>query len=169
MENGGKLGWGPFRPKVVKECIHVVKAVRINGRPCSVSDDFSTLEDVLYVRIECDKASGFWVGRAEKLQGPYSLRLHELNARCDGLEDALSLEELISKCRDTIRQYPAIGEPVWSDESQIESLIASCRLALARHHKRLTTDEIQEVESSLSALVDRSNAHPVTSELFDAH
>ena len=168
MEDGGKLGWGPFRPKVVKECIHVVKAVRVNGRPCRVYDDFSTLEDVLHVCIECEKVSGFWVGRAEKLQGPYSLRLHELNARCDGLEDALSLEELISKYRDTIRQYPTIGEPVWSDESQIESMIASCHLALARHHKRLTTDEIQEVESSLSALVDRSNAHPVTSELYQA-
>ena len=45
-ENGGKLGWGPFRPKVVKECIHIIKTVRINGRPCSTLDDFSTLADV---------------------------------------------------------------------------------------------------------------------------
>lgn len=29
MENGGKLGWGPFRPKAVKECLHVIKSVRI--------------------------------------------------------------------------------------------------------------------------------------------
>jgi very-short-patch-repair endonuclease len=168
MENGGKLGWGPFRPKVVKECIHIVKTVRINGRPCSALDDFSTLADVLHARIECEKAWGFWVGRAEEPQGPYSLQLHELRARCDALKDALSLEELIGKCRATIRQYPVIAEPVWSDESQIDMLISSCCLAIARHHKRLATDEIQKIESPLSALTATSNAHPVTGELLQA-
>ncbi len=168
METGGKLGWGPFRPRVVKECIHTIKTVHINGRPCSVLNDFSALVDVLHVRIECEKAWGFWVGRAEKPQGPFSLQLQELKARCDALEDVLSLEELISKCRDMVRQYPEIAEPVWSDESQIERLIASCRLALARHHKRLATDEIEKIERYLSGVVAKSNAHPVTRILDQA-
>lgn len=168
MENGGKLGWGPFRPKVVKECIHIIKTVRINGRPCSALNDFSTLADVLHVRIQCEKIWGFWVGRAEKPQGPYSLQIQELKARCDALEDALSLEELIDKCRATIRQYPAIAEPVWSDESQIDMLISSCCLAIARHHKRLATDEIQKIENPLSAPAVTSNAHAVTGELLQA-
>jgi hypothetical protein len=168
MENGGKLGWGPFRAKVVKECIHIIKTVHINGRPCSALDEFSTLANVLHLRIEFEKVWGFWVGRAEKLQGPYSLQLHELKARCDAIEDALSLEELINKCRETIRHYPAIAEPVWSDEYQIDSLIASCHLALARHHKRLTTDEIQKIESLLSVVIANSNAHPVTGKILQA-
>ncbi len=168
MENGGKLGWGPFRQKVVKECIYTIKTVRINGRPCSALNDFSTLVDVLHVRIECEKACGFWVGRAEKPQGPYSLQLQELKARCDALEDVLSLEELIDKCRVTIRQYPAIAEPVWSDESLIDMLIASCRLTIAHHHKCLATDEIQKIESPLSALAVTSNAHAVTGILLQA-
>ena len=168
MKNGGKLGWGPFRPKVVKECIHIIKAVRINGRPCSVLDDFSTLADVLHVGIECENAWGFWVGRAEKRQGPYSLQLHELKARCDALEDGLSLEELIDTCRATIRQHPNIAEPVWADESGIETLISSCGLAIARNHKRLATDEIQKIENSLSALAVTHNAHAVIGELLQA-
>ena len=166
MENGGKLGWWPFRPKVVKECIRIIKDVRVNGRLCSVLDDFSTLANVLYVRIECEQAWGLWVGRAKKPQGPYSLQLHALNAQCDSLEDALSLEELIGKCCETISQFPAIAEPVWSDESQIERLIASCDLAIARYKKRFATDEIQKIESLLSALAVTSNAHAVTDELL---
>ncbi len=168
MENGGKLGWGPFRPKAVKECIYIIKTVRINGRPCSALNDFSTLADVLHVRIECEKASRLWVGRAENPLGPYSLQLLELKTRCDALEDALSLEQLIDKCRVAIRQYPVIAEPVWSDESLIDMLIASCRLAIAHHHKRLATDEIQKIESPLSALAVRSNVHAVTRQLLQA-
>ncbi|SOH04162.1 Transcription elongation factor GreA/GreB domain protein (fragment) [Candidatus Kuenenia stuttgartiensis] len=60
MEGGGKLGWGPFRPKEVKERLHVIKTVRIGGRSCSAVEHFSNLSDALHVRIECEKAWGFW-------------------------------------------------------------------------------------------------------------
>jgi len=168
MENGGKLGWGPFRPKPAKECILVIKTVRVNGRPCSALDDFSLLADVLRVRLDCEKAWGFWVGRSEKSQGPYTLQLYALKALCDTLESALSLEGLIEKCRETMRQCPAIGEPVWSDESRVEMLIASCRLALARHRKRLAEDEIRSIEAPVSSLAAKNNAHPVTNDLLRA-
>jgi len=52
MENGGKLGWGIFRPKLVKERLYVIKAVKIGGRPCSAVEHFSNLADALRVRIE---------------------------------------------------------------------------------------------------------------------
>ena len=168
MENGGKLGWGPFRPKQVRERIYVIKTVRVNGRPCSAFDHFSLLADVLHVRLECEKAWDFWVGRSEKTQGPYTLQLHALKSLCDALESALSIEGQIEKCRETMRQCPAIREPVWSDESRIEMLIASCRLALARHHKRLAEDEIRSIETSVSSLVAKNNVHPVTNDLLRA-
>lgn len=56
IENGGKLGWGIFRPKHVKERIYVLKAVKVGGRPCSTIEHFSNLADALHVRIECEKA-----------------------------------------------------------------------------------------------------------------
>jgi len=168
MENGGKLGWWLFRPKAVKERIHVIKTVRVNGRPASTLDDLSVLSDVLRVRLGCEKAWGFWVGRSEKTQGPYTLQLHALKALCDVLENALSLEGLIEKCRETMRQCPTISEPVWSDESHIESIIASCRLALARHSKHLVVDEIRSVEALVSSVAAKNNAHPVTSDLLQA-
>ncbi len=168
MENGGKLGWWLFRPKAVKERIHVIKTVRVNGRPASTFDDLSVLSDVLRVRLGCEKAWGFWVGRSEKTQGPYTLQLHALKALCDVLENALSLEGLIEKCRETMRQCPTISEPVWSDESHIESMIASCRLAMARHRKHLVVDEIRSVEVPVSSVAAKNNVHPVTSDLLQA-
>jgi len=168
IENGGKLGWGLFRPKAVKERIHIIKTVGVNGRPCSTLEDFSTLADVLHVRIEFEKAWGFWIGCAEKTEGPYALQLSAIKALCDSLENTLSLAELIEQCRETIEQCPVIDEPVWSDESQVERLIASCRFALTRHHKRLVADTIQEIEAPISSIVGQSNTHSVTNELLQA-
>jgi len=168
IDKSGKLGWGPFRSKVVKERIHVIKTVRINGRLCSTLDHFSTLADVLHVRIECEKAWGFWADRAEKIEGPYTLQLHAIKALCDSLENALSLAERIEKCCEVMRQCPDMGEPVWSDESQVKRLIASCRLALARYHKCLASEEIQKTEALLSSIATGNNAHPVTNDLLQA-
>lgn len=150
LENGGKLGWGILRPKPVKERLYVIKSVRINGRPCSTIEHFSTLADALHVRMECEKAWGFWKGRSEKVEGRYGLQLTALKSLRDALENALALEKLIAQCRDAIKQCPGIEEPVWADDSQIEGVISSCRLALARIRKRNVVDEIQSVEAPIS-------------------
>ncbi len=168
MESGGKLGWGPFRPKPVKERIHILKTVRVNGRFCSELEQFSVLADALCVRIECEKAWGFWAGRCDKAQGPYALQFQAIKALCEALDGALSIEELIRECRKTVLQCPSLGEPVWTDESQIEQLIASCRLASARHNKSVAVEEIRSIEFPLATLAVRNNAHPITSELLQA-
>ncbi|MDI6813669.1 MAG: AAA domain-containing protein [Desulfitobacteriaceae bacterium] len=168
MENGGKLGWWFIRPKPVKERLYIIKSVKINSRPCSTIEHFSTLADALHVRIECEKAWGFWKGRSEKVEGPYSLQLTALKSLCYALENALALEELIAKCREVINQCPDIGEPVWGDESQIEKIVSSCRLALARIRKRLAREEIQGVETPISRKAAEDRAHPVTKDLLSA-
>jgi len=168
MENGGKLGWGPFRPKTVKERLYVIKNVRLNGRPCSAVEHFSLLCDALYVRIECEKAWNFWKGRADKAPGPYALQLTALKSMCKSLEDALRLENLIEECREALRKCQTVMEPVWSDEAQVKRLIASCQLAQARHRKRLTAEQIHNVEAAVLTVATDSHAHPVTREVLNA-
>lgn len=168
LENGGKLGWGLFRPKPVRKRVYVLQVVRINGHPCSTLEHFSVLVDALQVRAEFKKAWESWAGRSEKTPGPYALQLAALRAQWDALCNVLSLEKLIKSCRENIQRCPALSEPVWAEKSQIERLIASCRLALVRHKKRLAAEEIRDIEVPLVALVAKSAAHPVTGELVEA-
>ncbi len=168
MENGGKLGWWIFRPKLVKERLYVIKDVKIGGRSCSAGEHFSNLADALHVRMEYEKAWGFWKGRSERVEGPYTLQLTALKSLRDALENALALEKLIAKCREAINQCPGMGEPVWADESQVERVVSSCRLALARIRRRRASEEIQGVEAPISRMAAADGAHPVTSDLLDA-
>ncbi len=168
MENGGKLGWGLFRPKPVKERLYVIKTVKIGGRPCSTVEHFSNLADALHVRIEFEKAWGFWKGRSEKEEGPYALQLSALKSLRDQLENALKLEERIAQSREALKQCPGTDEPVWTDDSEIKRLISSCRLALARIRKRLATEEIQSAEAPISRMAAGVSTHPVTNDLKSA-
>ncbi len=168
MENGGKLGWWLFRPRPVKERLCFIKTVKIGGRPCSTIEHFSSIADALHVRIECERAWGFWKGRSEKVEGPYALQLTGLKSLRDALENALALEELIAKCREAINQCSGMGEPVWADESQVERVLSSCHHALARNHKQLAAEEIQSIEAPIYSIAAKGNAHPVTNDLLSS-
>lgn len=168
IKNGGKISWGPFRPKPVREFVYVLKEVRLNGRTCSSLEKLSTLADVLRVRVEFEKAWGFWVNQCEKIQGPYALQLQALKALRDNLNDVLSLEKLIERCHQALQQCQSLGEPILADESLIQKIIASCKLALARNAKNLAAKEIRSIEAIFLSLIGGSNTHPITNECLQA-
>lgn len=168
IANGGKLGWGIFRPKPVKERLYIIKDVKIAGRSCSTSEHFTGLANVLHVRIECEKAWGYWKGRCEKSEGPYTLQLSSLKSLRDALENTVLLEELMVKCREAIKKCPGMSEPAWADESQIDNITSSSRLALIRIRRHLAGDEIRCVEAPISRMADVGDEHPVTVELINA-
>ncbi len=166
IEHGGKLGWGIFRPKLVKELIYIIKTIRVNGQLCTTVDHFSILDNALRVKIECERAWKFWGDRCNANQGPYVLQLQTLKSYLDSLDSVLSIEMLIAKCRDNLKQCPHIGEPLWNNELQVEEFINSCRLSLANHKKRLLSEEIQKIEQLLIFMGAKTNSHPINSELL---
>lgn len=170
MINGGTLGWWLVRPKPVKERLYIIRSVKIGGRLCSTVEHLSYLADTLYVRIECEKVWGFWSGRSDKIEGPYTLQLTAQKSMCDTLENVLAIENLIINCQKAIFNSHCIGmgEPVWANESEIEKIVSSCRLALARDRKRKAGDEFQNVEAPIALLTARGGAHPVTIDILSA-
>ncbi len=168
VENDGKLGWGIFRPKAVRERIYVIKSVKLGGRPCSEVKHFASLADALHVRLQCEKAWGFWKGRGDQVEGPYALQLTSFKGLHEALERAFALENLIGQCRESLKKYPGMPEPEWGDVSRVERIVSSCRLALARIRKRAANEEIQKVEVPIARIAASGSAHPMTHELLRA-
>lgn len=168
IDNGGSLGWWLFRPKIVKERVYVLKTVLVNGRVCSDIHHLSILADALHVRVECDKAWGFWVGRCERIEGPYIMQLQALKVKCQALDEVFELEELFKQCRNALRQCPDMPEPNWVDVTQIKQSISLCRLVLASHKKRLAAEDIYNIELQLLSFTAKRNAHPITKDLIHA-
>ena len=168
LENGGRLGWGLFRPKPVRERLYVIKEVTIMGRRCSTAEHFAKLTDALRVRIEVEKAWGVWKAHYQMIEAPYAFQLTALRSLGDALDNALALEVLIVACRDAIGQCSSLGEPVWADESEIERKAASCRLALARIRMRFVIGALHDIEAPLLCLIRKGNTHQVTTDLQQA-
>lgn len=167
MKAGGKLGWGPFRPRPVRERLYVLKSVTVNGRVCSSPADFSILGDTLDARIACDSAWRSWAGRHKKVDGPCRLQLAMLKSLRDTLMSALATEELVGACREVLKQFPDVMEHTWTDAST-EAISSSCRLALARIRARVAIEQIQRLEIQARTTAAKTDAHPVAAELLSA-
>ncbi len=165
MALGGKLGWGPFRSKTVKECLGVIKKVCVNGRLCSTADHFSILCNALQVRLVCDKLWEVWTQWFERTNGPYAIQLQTLKSLRNTLGNILSFGSLVDKCRESLRQFSSVAEPEWENPSQIENYIEACRLAVVINAKCSAEKEIHNIENQCHAISSRDDTHPIVSDL----
>lgn len=168
LANGGSLGWGPFRPKLVKSAAYIIKTVRVNSHLCDDLKNVALLVDALRVRTELDHVWGFWAGRSERTQGPYSLQLRALASLLEILHDVLFLEDKINQCKQTLGQYGNPVQPVWHEESYLQMLVHTCEHAIARINRIRAANEITQIESPVAILAARSDAHPLTKKLLEA-
>jgi hypothetical protein len=168
LANGGRLRWNPFRSKVVRSATYITKTVRLNSRPCDNLKSVALLVDAMRVRTELDFVWGFWVERSERTQGPYSLQLRALVSLIGILHDVLFLEDKINQCKQRLAQYGNLAEPIWHEETCLQTFVHTCENAQARINRIRAEDEIKHIESPVAVLAARDDAHPVTKKLLGA-
>lgn len=168
MLNGGKLGWGPFRPKVVKPLVYIIKDVKLNDCPCKGLDQVSLLVDVLRVQTELERGWDFWVDRTERATGPYSLQFREFESLTKALSETLSIQKMINQCKELLVQLGNFVMQAWNQESRLETIIQTCIHLLAKIRKANIENKIKQVEVPIAALIAKTNTHLVVNDLLDA-
>lgn len=168
LAGGGKLGWGPFRPKIVKDLLEVVKKVRLNGHPCRTDQDFATVSETLKVRLGIEKTWQLWSGKSERTDSPLPLQLSALSAMRDALDTVLPMAGKLEKCKEKLRCFPQLKVLDWNDSGGLNKLVASCRLAEVRKRRLQLQAEIQSIAASVDKVAAQPKAHPLNRLLLDA-
>lgn len=168
LQAGGRLGWGPFKPRIVRELRYLLKSVRVNGQRCNSLEYIVQLINALRVRSEFDKVWGFWIARCDRVQGPFALQLLALKSICEVLDETLALESLLGQCRTALGKCPSVVEPSWTNELSVDTIVASCQLAMAQVEKRSIEEQIQAVERPILPILAGRRAHPAIHAFLDA-
>jgi hypothetical protein len=168
LSNGGKLGWGPFYPRILKPVRYIIKTIRVNGRLCNSLDSVSLLADALRVQIELAQGWHYWSGRAERPKGPYNLQFREFTSLCVTLRDILSLEQKLNHCKELLTQCRAPVQPLCYEESSLHKLAHTCDSMIAGINARNARYEIEQVDSPIASFAAKANTHPVTKELLES-
>ena len=104
LESGGKLGWGPFRSKVVKSIAYVSKDITVDDNPCDSLERISALVDALHVHIEMNKAWELWSEWVHRTSGPYVLQFRQLESLNNSLSETLSIKSKIAACEEDLKK-----------------------------------------------------------------
>jgi very-short-patch-repair endonuclease len=168
LAGGGKLGWGPFRPKLVKDLLDVVKKVKVDGHPCRNAEDFATVANTLKVRVGIEKTWLLWSGKSERTERPLPLQLAALSALRDSLDKVLPLATKLANSKEKLRNFPALTEPDWNSPASLDRLVASCRLAEVRRRRIAVQSEIQAIASTVEKVIADPKAHPSNKQLLEA-
>ena len=165
---GGSLGWGIFRPKVVRDIFHIFDQVKLNGHPCRTTEDFATLSETLKVRSGIEKTWQLWSGRCEKINGPLELQIANLAALRDVVDLLLPLAANHAKCKQMMQVFPGIQEPDWNNAQNVDKIAFSCRLVGIRKKRIQAQSEIQSIALLVEQVLKGKGFHPLNQNMKDA-
>jgi len=168
LANGGRLGWGIFRHRVVKEKLHLFKHVKVNGHTPRTVEAFTDLANTLSYQNEIKKIWELWDGYCEKENGPLELQVTKLTALCNLLKLLFELQEDYSECKKLLQQEPAFPHLEWNNIQEGETVIFSCKLAEIRKQRVQIQENIQSFLIEIEQQGKGKKSHPLNTEILNA-
>lgn len=168
LEYGGKLGFGPFRPRVVKESFYLIKEVRIDGDLC---DDAHILRRLIVWIEVCERLERLharWSTHAQPPAGDFSVQVEEYLDLCEPLEKALELHKKMLNLREIVTSIPGLREPIWHDPEDLRVLTEVASAVSSEEEFKEAGKAFAHLEERLIPLSHDRNAHPSVRQMLDA-
>ncbi len=168
LEYGGKLGFGPFRPRVVKESLYLLKEVRIDGDLC---DDEHILRRLIVWIEVCeglDRLHARWSAHAQPPAGDFSVQVEEYLDLCEPLEKALELHKKMLNLREIVISIPGLREPIWHDPEDLRVLTKVASAVSIEEEFKEAGKAFAQLEERLIPLSHDPAAHISVNQIRDA-
>ena len=165
----GRVGIGPFRPRVVRESLYLMKLVLIDGSPCDTMSNLQTLLDYIEVADRLDTLAKHWSQHTDiPRKAPLSIQLAEYESLYEPLTRALELHESAMELREITAENPEIFEPHWHD---IESIRHARTMLIANDvevYMMQAQHPFNQMEKKLLELTFQEQSHPILERLLQA-
>ncbi len=166
LEGGGKIGWGVFRDKLVKERMYLVSEVKINGFACDKPGPLELLEEHLDVLDRIDSAWKVWGGHVQKKPGLLILQVAELEELQEALTRVAGLYDFHQSAKNAIYSIQGVAEPAWYKPDEVRILLDTSRLVLAKLELKRTQNELADLAKKIQKFASMPNAHEICKEII---
>jgi len=171
LEQGGRFGFGPFRPKVVKEGLYLLKEVRIDGHICDEPYLLRNLIEWITITFRLDMLRARWATYTRLPSGPFSTQVEEYKDICEPLEKALELHEKTASLKEmiaSIRGLRGLQEPTWHDTESLRELEKVANAVALEEGLKLARKSLESLESHLLRTTLSSSVHPAVKQALEA-
>jgi len=127
VEVEGKIKWGLFAPRVVRQNRYIKKEVRVNGQPCASLKQLRLLATYLEVLDEIELLWSVLQGKDVREEGSLLLQVGYLQERLEALEEVLGIEKYLCLAKECLKATAGVSEPQWHKVEELEEVIADIR------------------------------------------
>ncbi len=170
FDKGGKIGRGPFKPKIVQENYYIIKNIQVDGRECSSKTTLRKLRSYLYVTKTLNNIWALWSGKAEKEQDSLVLQIAEIDELHEALGNIVALYNLVELAKENIRRINGLSTPAWHDHDSesLHNLLDICQAATARFDLLEAREKLKKIENHLSSIINQEKVHPIGHQIHYA-
>jgi len=168
LEAGGKLGFGPFRSKVVKEAKYLIREVRVNGNSCDNPQSLRNLIEWIEIADHLDLLGKHWSICTDPPSGPFDTQVAEYHDLCKPLEKALELKEIIVGLKKKIAVIQGLAEPNWRDLEELKAIKQAINAVTLEKNLAAFQGKLQDLETQIHVMAMKSEAHSAVHQLLNA-
>ncbi len=168
LKYGGKLGFGPFRPRVVKESLYLVKEVRIDGDLCDNEHLLRKLIVWIEVCERLDRLRARWSTHTQPPAGDFCVQVEEYLDLCEPLEKALELHKTMFNLRETVSAIPGLRQPIWHDPEDLRVIEQVAYAVSVGEEFNKAGNPFTQLEERLIPLSHDPAAHISVNQIRDA-
>jgi very-short-patch-repair endonuclease/Cdc6-like AAA superfamily ATPase len=165
---GGGMGFGPFKPKALKQGSYLVSAVRVDGHLCNNLETIDQLLAYLDLEISVQVLRRNWDGISKTIPSSLIAAVASFHDYCEPLDDCLRLYEKMHQLRGVLDSFPALGAPKWDDIQSIKEFRDVVASGAAEEELLAFKQTLQDFETRLRAASTSPKAHPVLFGLLEA-
>ncbi|MGH1365521.1 MAG: AAA domain-containing protein [Calditrichia bacterium] len=166
LKTGGKIGSGPFRPKLIKETAYITRDVLIDGIPVTDEEQLQPLIVYLDIADRLSILTTMWQEHTElPNKAPIQIQFVEFENLFKTLLRALELDSFVYAFRTVAVQIDGFEEPVWNDFESLDSLRTSL---LAINLEENAQRPFVMLGRILWNLRPDSEAHPIIKSMLTA-
>ena len=152
FDDGGKVKFLGFRPRIVKQHGYIMDSVTIDATPCETSETLAQLIAYLTIDQAIEYCWHLLAGKAEKLEGPMFMQVATIEEHQDALKKALSIETDLFAIRSILQTYMENGDNCCRSFDDIRKFNSICTGIVE-------SKNLQDIKKQLDDYVDRLQLH----------
>jgi very-short-patch-repair endonuclease len=168
FSNGGKIGWGIFKPKTIKQNEYILKNVYVNSSSCDNLDTINTLIEYLDIEYTIDYCWGLIETVTMPTNGPFFMQIASIEEIGEKIEKVLSLKDYISKAKEKLKTINDRFQCNWSDFEAIDTLNNTCTAVSDLEKLKLIQIQIESRIADIIKITTGQNFNPAYSKIVSS-
>lgn len=166
LESGKGLGFGPFRPGVVKRTSYIWNSF-LDGRRCDSVETVQRLLTWTKVTSGIDALSQLWSGLTDLPRGTAPVQLADYSDLARLLGDVLNVSAKVEAASSSAASIDGVHVPAWHVE-EIDSQLVAIEACTRKRAYQIAHSSIEAILSSLKSADSRKLIHARVERLREA-